>query len=95
MIIAQTEVNDVKYRISRHDDNNIVLEKYDAPHIGKRGRGAGKLTKGRWIILGYYPNAQRAAKGIVSWGVSQIPGSFSEVIETLNQLEANFEQRVS
>lgn len=94
MIIAQAEVGDVKFRISRHDENNIVLEKYDPPHIGKRGRGAGKLTKGKWLILGYYGSAQKAAKAIVTHGVATIPGSFSEVIDTLNQLEANFEQKV-
>jgi hypothetical protein len=95
MIIAQAEVGDVKFRISLHDENNVVLEKYDPPHIGKRGRGAGKMTKGRWLIMGYYGTAQKAAKAIVTHGVASIPGSFSEVIDTLNQLEANFEQRLS
>lgn len=94
MIIAQAEVGDVKFRISRQDENNIILEKYDPPHLGKRGKGAGKMTKGKWVIMGYYGTAQRAAKAIVHYGVATLPGPFSEVIQTLNQLEANFEQKV-
>ena len=94
MLIAQTEVGDVKYRILQQDEINVVLEKFDAPHIGKRGRGAGKMTKGKWITLGYYGTAQAAAKGIVAWGVAQIPGTFQDVIFTLNELERKFENKV-
>ena len=91
MLIAQPEVGDVKYRIFQQDEINVVLEKFDPPHIGKRGRGTGKMTKGKWITLGYYGTAQAAAKAIVTWGVSHIPGSFQDVIFTLNELERKFE----
>ena len=94
MIIAETEFDDIKYRISQQDELNVVLEKFDPPHVGKRGRGAGKMTKGKWITLGYYGTAQAAAKAIVMWGVSHIPGSFQEVILTLNELERKFENKV-
>jgi len=94
VIIAETEFDDIKYRISQQDEINVVLEKFDAPHIGKRGRGAGKMTKGKWITLGYYGNAQAAAKAIVTWGVSHIPGSFQDVIFALNQLEQKFEAKM-
>jgi len=93
MLIAETEVGSVKYRISRQDEMNIILERFDPPHLGKRGRSAGKMTQGRWVILGYYGTAQAAAKNIVSWGVAQIPGSFQDVIFTLNELERKFERK--
>ena len=93
MLIAQTEVGDVKYRIYQQDEINVVLERFDPPHIGKRGRGAGKMTQGKWITLGYYGNAQAAAKAIVSWGVAHIPGSFQDVIFVLNELEQKFERK--
>jgi len=94
MIIAETEVGDLKYRISQQDDINVVLEKFDPPHIGKRGRGAGKMTQGKWLTLGYYGNAQAAAKAIVTWGVAHVPGSFQDVIFVLNELERKFENKV-
>ena len=94
MIIAETEFDDIKYRISQQDDINVVLEKFDPPHIGKRGRGAGKMTQGKWLTLGYYGNAQAAAKAIVTWGVAHIPGSFQDVIFVLNELERKFENKV-
>ena len=94
MIIAETEFDDIKYRISQQDEINVVLEKFDPPHIGKRGRGAGKMTQGKWITLGYYGNAQTAAKAIVTWGVAHIPGSFQDVIFALNELERKFENKV-
>ena len=91
MIIAQAEVNDIKFRISTLDEHNFVLEKWDAPHVGKRGRGAGKMTKGKWELVGYYGTPQQAARAIVKKGVSTIPGTFQEVIDTLNKLEEKFE----
>jgi len=94
VIIAETEVGDLKYRISQQDDINVVLEKFDPPHIGKRGRGAGKMTQGKWLTLGYYGNAQAAAKAIVTWGVAHVPGSFQDVIFVLNELERKFENKV-
>ena len=94
MLIAQTEVGDVKYRIYQQDEINVVLERWDPPHICKRGLGAGKMTKGKWLTMGYYGTAQAAAKAIVMWGVSHIPGSFQEVILTLNELERKFENKV-
>ena len=94
MIIAETEFDDIKYRISQQDDINVVLEKFDPPHIGKRGRGAGKMTQGKWLTLGYYGNAQAAAKAIVTWGVAHVPGSFQDVIFVLNELERKFENKV-
>tara|TARA_R100001086_G_scaffold240602_1_gene166853 strand:- start:380 stop:667 length:288 start_codon:yes stop_codon:yes gene_type:complete len=94
MIIAETEVGDLKYRISQQDEINVVLEKFDPPHIGKRGRGAGKMTQGKWLTLGYYGNAQAAAKAIVTWGVAHVPGSFQDVIFVLNELERKFENKV-
>lgn len=93
MIVAQAEVDDVKFRISKLDENNFVLERWDAPHIGKRGRGAGKMTVGKWESEGYYGSPQKASKAIVSRGVFTIPGSFQEVIDTLNALEERFEKK--
>lgn len=94
MIIAETQIEDIQYRISRHDKYNVILEKYNPPHLAVKGRNAGGVTEGRWEILGYYSKAQLAAKAIVAHGVSTLPGEFSEVIETLNRLEAAFEKKL-
>jgi len=92
MIIAQTEAGDIKYRINQGDEYNFLLERWDVPHIGKRGRGAGKLIDGKWLFCGYYSSPQSAARGIIKHGVATIPQEFEKVIEILNNLEKNFEK---
>lgn len=94
MIIAETQVDDQQFRISKLDYQNIILEKYNPPHIAEKGPKKGEMTEGRWVVLGYYGTAQKAARAIVTQGVFTIPGEFSEVIETLNKLEAAFESKV-
>ena len=94
MIIAEAEVDDVKFRIFRPDDSNFTVERWIAPHIGERGRGTGKMIEGKWEICGYYPTPQMAARSIIRHGVSNIPKSFEEVIQILNDLEDRFEAKV-
>ena len=92
MIIAQTEAGDIKYRINQGDEYNFTLEKWEAPHVGKRGRGAGKLVDGKWAFCGYYSSPQHAAKAIIKHGMATIPEEFEEVVRILNTLEKNFEK---
>jgi len=93
MIIAQAEVEDVKFRIFRPDDHNYTVDRWIPPHIGVRGKGVGKMVSGKWDICGYYPTPQRAAKAIIKHGVATIPQSFQEIISILNELEERFEKK--
>lgn len=70
-----------KYRISRIDENNFVLEQKHYPDPGHR---FAKQAEPKWVVLGYYPRLEYIAKAMLRGDVvGAVEGDLLESVKRL------------
>lgn len=97
-VVGSSPAPTAKFRISHPDRHNWILESFkEGGQEISRGKFAGKITKSRWVVLGYYSSLNRAvlgwlyeevASGLQAEGLQNGYGSAQEVLGALKAVEA-------
>jgi len=93
---------DGKYKITRNDDKNILIEELKSCQIyesKEEGKGRGKPIEGsfeeRWVFAGYTPNLEFAFKFLLKHVGLRAKGQINRYLEELEDLRAFIETNIN
>lgn len=91
-LVQELENNKPQFRITHPDQHNWVLERFRKGGVEiKVGPKIGKLSKDKWVVLGYYANLKRALQGWlqeeIALALQDHPGEATVLLAALEEAE--------